>query len=196
MAFYQLVLSLFLVMNSFGNIPLFVGLLSRYHPTKQRRIIIRELLIALVILLIINFFGEEFLQLLGVSQPIVGIAGGTLLFIIALSMIFPKPKLAKLPSQEPMIVPLAIPLVAGPGTIASIMVYAEQTQNTWLTAFAVVAAWIPTAIILFMSSGISKILGEKGITACERLGGMLICLLAVKIFTYGLFDLIHLYFGS
>jgi multiple antibiotic resistance protein len=191
MPFYQIVLSLFFVMNAFGSIPVFIGLLSRYHPKKQRRIILRELFIALAILLIFNFFGQIILNMLGISQPIIGIAGGTLLFIIALSMIFPKPPSLKIPQQEPMIVPLAIPLVAGPGSIASVMVYAEQINDPLFTAMAIIVAWFASLIIFMAASNIRRILGEKGLVACERLGGMLICLIAVKIFTYGLFALIH-----
>jgi multiple antibiotic resistance protein len=191
MQFYQVALSLFFVINALGNIPLFIGLLSKYPAKRQRKIIIRELLIALGILLIFNFFGDELLHALGVSQPIIGIAGGVLLFIIALGMIFPKSGPHKAPTQEPMIVPLAMPLIAGPGAIASVMVYSEQMQSPWLTMSAIILAWIPSALILFSASNIRRILGEKGLVACERLGGMLICLIAVKIFTCGLFALIH-----
>jgi multiple antibiotic resistance protein len=194
MPLYQVALSLFFVLNALGNIPLFLGLLSRYDARRQRRIILRELIIALFILLFFNFLGDDFLRLIGISQPIIGIAGGTLLFIIALGMIFPKISPPKTILHEPMIVPLAMPVIAGPGTIASVMVFSEKIQDPMFMTWAILLAWLPTALILFAAAGIRHSLGEKGLVACERLGGMLICLISVKIFTCGVFDLIKTHF--
>jgi len=190
MSFTSIAFSLFAVLNALGNIPIFVAMLGRFDIKHQRRIIIRELLIALLILLLFNFFGDNILKFLGISQPIIGMAGGTLLFIIALGMIFPKPEHANASRREPFIVPLALPIVAGPGAIATVMVYSEQIQNDLLMTGAIFAAWIPTFLLLFSSSNIKYLLGEKGLTACERLGGMLICLIAVKMFASGAFDFV------
>jgi multiple antibiotic resistance protein len=190
MSFTAIAFSLFAVLNALGNIPLFVAMLGRYDIKLQRRVIIRELLIALFILLLFNFFGDDVLGFLGISQPIIGMAGGTLLFIIALGMIFPKIEHANVPRREPFIVPLAIPIVAGPGAIATVMVYSEQVQNDLLMTAAIFAAWLPTFLLLFASSNIKYLLGEKGLMACERLGGMLICLIAVKMFATGAFDFV------
>lgn len=187
MSIFALTLSLFLVLNSLGNVPLFVGLLSKFDIKKQRRIITRELLIALVVLLLFNFFGDGILELLGISQPIIGIAGGTLLFIIALGMIFPRQQDKKgeiLTRQEPYIVPLAMPITAGPGAIATVMLYTEL-HNVWLMTGVILMAWIPTYLILLASSNIKYFLGQKGLLACQKLGGMLICLIAVQMFTSG-----------
>lgn len=185
MSFFQTALSLFFVLNALGNIPLFLGLLGRYDIKRQKRIIVRELLIALFILLLFNFFGDEFLRLLDINPSIICIAGGTLLFIIALSMIFPKANSVKTSMQEPMIVPLAMPVVAGPGAIATVMIYSEQAANPWFMVGVILFAWLPTALILFAASNIRRILGEKGLVACERLGGMLIILIAVKMMAAG-----------
>lgn len=115
MSIFARTLSLFFILNSLGNIPLFVALLGKYDVKKQRAIILRELLIALFILLLFNFFGDNVLQLLGISQSVLGVAGGTLLFIIALGMIFPRTSdQLEYKRSEPMIVPLATPIVAGP----------------------------------------------------------------------------------
>ncbi len=187
-------ISLFFIMNAIGNIPLFVALLARYHVRKQRKIILRELLIALGILLSFNYFGNMIMEMLGISQPIIGIAGGTLLFIIALGMIFPRTSDGAQPShqhQEPFIVPLATPLVAGPGGIAAVMVYSEQMHNSWLIAGIILLAWIPSLIILLLSSNIKKYLGQKGLLACQKLGGMIICLLAVQMFCSGVMTLLQ-----
>lgn len=192
MSVFAHTISLFLVLNALGNIPLFVGLLTKFDVKKQRRIIFRELLIALFVLLLFNFFGDDLLHLLGISQPIIGVAGGTLLFIIALGMIFPRPAdNHESKRSEPLIVPLAIPIVAGPGAITTVMVYAEQVQNVWLLSAIILMAWIPTFLILFLSSNIKYALGPKGLMACQRLGGMLISLISVQMICSGLTTLLQ-----
>lgn len=191
MPFYAIVLSLFFVLNALGNIPLFLGLLARFDPKRQRRIIIREMVIALFILFAFNFFGDDILNLLGISHAIIGIAGGILLFIIALGMIFPKDDKTEAPRQEPLIVPLATPIVAGPGAITTVMVYTQQASTPWIVTGAIFIAWFASLVLLFASSSIKYILGERGLAACERLGGMIISLLAVQMFTTGATHLIQ-----
>lgn len=192
MSFFQITISLFFVLNAIGSIPLFVAILGKFPVKRQRKIIIRELLIALGILLLFNFFGDDLLYLMGISQPIMGIAGGTLLFIIALTLIFPKPTLQKkVTTEEPLIVPLAIPLIAGPGALTSVMIYAEQARNHWIMTAAILLAWLPSALILFSASNIKNLLGTKGLTACERLGGMLISLIAVNMIANGILTLLQ-----
>ncbi len=188
--FISIALSLFLILNSIGNIPFFIGLLAKFPPKRQRQIVLREMVIALILLLIFTFFGNEILSLLGISQAIIGIGGGLLLFIIALSMIFPKTEDAHSPRQEPMIVPLAIPLIAGPGTISAVMVYAEHAQSALLVALALISAWLPSLLILLLASNIKYWLGEKAITAFARFGGMLLTLISVQMLTQGLICLI------
>jgi multiple antibiotic resistance protein len=183
--------SLFFVLNALGNVPFFVGILSSYTVKKQRRIIVREMLIALFILVCFNFFGNEILKVLGIDQCVVGIAGGTLLFLIALSMIFPKRNHLKVPHREPFVFPLAIPAVAGPGAITAVMIYSQQAQGSFWMLVPIVLAWLCSSLILLASSNIKTFLGQKGLIACERLGGMVISLIAVQMFTtgaMGLFD--------
>jgi multiple antibiotic resistance protein len=193
MSFFASTISLFLVLNAIGNVPLFVALLSRYAVSKQRQIILRELLIALGILLAFNYFGNSILEILGISQPIIGIAGGTLLFIIALGMIFPHngEKQTELHREEPFIVPLAMPIMAGPGAITTIMVYGEQQHDIWSMTGIILIAWTASLILLLLSSNIKYLLGQKGLLACQKLGGMLICLIAVQMFTSGLMKVLQ-----
>jgi multiple antibiotic resistance protein len=191
MSFFAIVLSLFFVLNPLGNIPVFIGLLASYDVKKQRKIIVRELLIALFILLLFNFFGDEILHLLGISKPIIGIAGGILLFIIALGMIFPKSEIPEKPKQEPLIVPLATPIIAGPGAIATVMVYSEHFSSEWIMPIAIILAWLPSFLLFLAASNIKHLLGERGLAACQRLGGMLICLISVQMFSSGAIKLVQ-----
>lgn len=181
--------SLFFVLNSLGNVPFFVGILSNYPVKRQRKIIAREMGIALFVMLLFSFFGEEILGVLGIDRCVMGIAGGTLLFLISLSMIFPKPKTLKVPQREPFIFPLAIPAVAGPGAITAVMIYSQQVASPMLMIIPIFIAWLCTALVLLASSNIKLFLGQKGLTACERLGGMVISLIAVQMFTSGVVEL-------
>ncbi len=191
MSTFSAAISLFFILNSLGAIPIFVSILGDFPLKKQRRIILRELLIALFILVLFNFFGEGILKTLGISHAVIGIAGGTLLFLISLSMIFPKEHATHLPKKEPFIFPLAIPLIAGPGSITTVIIYAQQVTNPYYMLLAILLAWIPTAIILMASSNIKVFLGHKGLLACEKLGGMLICLIAVQMFISGIISVVE-----
>jgi multiple antibiotic resistance protein len=181
--------SLFFVLNALGNVPFFVGILSSYTVQRQRRIIVREMLIALMILICFNFFGDEILKVLGIDHCVVGIAGGTLLFLIALSMIFPKKNHLKVPHREPFVFPLAIPAIAGPGAITAVMIYSQQAHNPFWMLMPITLAWLISSLILIASSNIKLFLGQKGLIACERLGGMVISLIAVQMFTTGVMGL-------
>lgn len=189
MTAFSLAFSLFLVMNTLGGIPIFLSILGRFPVRKQRRIILRELLIALTILVIFMLFGDNILRFLGISQAIMGMAGGVILFIIGLGMIFPKKSDAiELGHQEPFIVPLAMPLIAGPGTITTVMIYADQLNNNLFMFGVLLLAWIPSVIILLAASSIKQVLGQKGLNAMQRFGGMLICLIAVQMISTGTID--------
>ncbi len=192
LSFWETILSIFFVFNAAGSIPLFVALLARYDHKKQIRIIVRELIIALITLLSFTFFGARILKSLLISQTTISIGGGLLLIIIALNMIFPKEEhLTKkdIPSKEPLIIPLAIPALAGPGSIATLTVLSNQVGPFQASA-ALILAWIPSLIIILAASYIKKILGEKGLLAVEKLGGMLICFIGIEIFSNGVIQLL------
>ena len=174
-------------MDPVGNVPLFIALLKDFSVKRQRIIILREMLIALAIIIAFVFFGEGLLNLLGISEMTIEIAGGLILFLIALKMIFPPPKsefvLKK--NEEPFLVPLAVPLVAGPTVLAAVMIYSKQLEGFWLLISALVIAWAVSAIILLSSANLKKWLGSKGISACERLMGLILILIAVEMFLHG-----------
>ena len=178
--------TLFLLMDSLGNIPLFMAILKNLHPKRQRQIIRRELIIALGVIILFALIGDAFLSFLNVHQYTVQIAGGIILFLIALKMIFPQHDAPNEKSdKEPFIVPLAIPLVAGPAALAAVMLYSKE-EPLLLTIASICIAWIFTAIVLMGSQPLQRLLGQRGLTACERLMGLILTLLAVQMFLEGI----------
>ena len=180
--------TLFLLMDSLGNIPLFLTILKHQPRRRQQIIIFRELLIALGIIILFSGLGDFLLSFLNVRDYTILISGGIILFLIALKMIFPQPEapsLQKEEDKEPFIVPLAIPLVAGPAVLAAVMLYSKQEH--WLISLSsIILAWTLTTVILISASHLQKFLGQRGLTACERLMGLILTLLAVQMFLRGL----------
>ena len=126
-SFFTMTFTIFILLNAYSQIPVFLSLLSPFDQKRQKWIILREMLFALLTLFIFIFFGIEVLNHIGIQQPVIGIAGGFLLILIALNMIFPKESTSKgLPQHEPFVVPLAIPCIAGPGTITALMVLSKS----------------------------------------------------------------------
>jgi len=190
MSIISATLLLFLVMDPMGNIPLFISTLKNTNPARQQRIIRRELLIALFVLVIFMFAGKFIMQALQISDIPLSISGGIILFIIAIRMIFPNrmgdkqyPDL----ETEPLIVPLAIPLIAGPSALASVMLLMSQDASRWMEwLIALILAWTMSGIILLSSSVLSKLLGVRGLIALERLMGMILTTVAVQMILTGI----------
>ena len=181
-------LLLFLIMDGFGNIPLFLSALKHVDPARWTRVIIRELLFALLVLLLFLFGGRTLLAVMHISQPALSVAGGILLFLLALRMVFPSPKHGEEDlGGEPFIVPLAVPLVAGPSGIATVILIGSGNPSEWPKWLAaVILAWGATASILLMSTPISRMLGTRGLVAVERLMGMLTVAIAVQLTLSGI----------
>jgi multiple antibiotic resistance protein len=181
---------LFLVMDAFGNIPLFLSAVAPVAPERRRRVIARELVIALAILVVFLFAGPLVLRGLGISEEALSIAGGIILFIIALRMIFPQHgSMAEELQGEPLIVPLAIPFVAGPSALATVMLVMSENPARWPTWLAaLLLAWAATAAILLGAERLARFLGQRGLVALERLMGMVLTAVAVEMFLRGLFD--------
>lgn len=179
---------LFLIMDPLGNLPIFTSVLKVIEPKRRRIILIRELVVALVILFIFLFSGQAILDFLNVGQETVRIAGGVILFLIGLKMIFPQPGgvtgLAL--GEEPFIVPLAVPMIAGPSTLAALILLSNQDPTRmadWSIALA--AAWFVSAVILMFSGLFHKLLGERGLSAMERLMGMILIMIAIQMLLDG-----------
>jgi multiple antibiotic resistance protein len=189
MTVYSAALLLFLVIDPLANIPFFLATLKRIEPVRHKKIILRELLIALAVMVAFLFVGRYLLRLLQISDPSLSIAGGIILFLIAVKMIFPVAKggLHEEIEDEPFIFPLAIPFIAGPSALATILLLSSREPERWLDwLLALLIAWGASAVILY--AGIDRLaewMGPKGLIAMERLMGMLLTLIAVQMFLSG-----------
>jgi multiple antibiotic resistance protein len=185
--------TLFFVMDPLGNIPVFNTVLSRFEPRRRAQITARELVIALVIMLVLLFAGTPILNFLGLTQPSLNIAGGVLLFIIALRMIFPQRGAERAtPTDEPFIVPLAMPMVAGPSTIAMLLLLSStEPARIWEWCMALVIAWAIATVLLTASPFLMRALGDRGLRALERLMGMLLVLLATQMLLNGVREFVR-----
>lgn len=186
--------TLFLIMDPLGNVPVFNAVLSNVDPQRRTRVIARELLIALLILVGFLFAGNAVLAFFGLSQPSLSISGGVLLFIISLRMIFPgrADHAYGQDAEEPFIVPLAVPLVAGPSTIAVLLLLSSNQPGQigdWV--IALFAAWLGTTLLLFWSPYLLRIIGRHGSRALERLMGMILVILATQMLLDGVRDFVH-----
>ena len=180
---------LFLILDPLGNIPVFLSLLKGLPPARQRVVIVRELLIALGVLMLFLWGGQYALELMHLRQESVSIAGGIVLFLIGLRMIFPPPDgvMGEMPGGEPFIVPIAIPMIAGPSGMAAVMLLGSQEpgrMGDWMLALTL--AWGSTAIILFSATYLQKWLGTRVLTAIERLMGMVIVAISVQMLLDGI----------
>lgn len=179
---------LFLIMDPLGNIPLFLSLLKNVAPERRRLVLIRELLIALFVLFIFLFSGKYLLSALQLKAESVSIAGGIVLFLIGIRMIFP-PKDGIFGGDvdaEPFIVPMAIPAVAGPSTMAAVMLLANSNPGRTVDwSIALFLAWLATSVLLVSSTYLYRWLGHSVLVALERLMGMLLVALSVQMFLDG-----------
>jgi len=180
---------LFLVLDPVGNIPVFLTVLKNVEGRRHTRIILRELCFALGVLIIFLFSGSPILRILSITEPSLSIAGGIIIFLIAIKMIFPVPEgiFGKIPEGEPFIVPLAIPLIAGPSAITTLLLLISREPSRWLEwLVALFCAWLLSGVILLASAPLHRFLGERVLIAVERIMGMLLTTVAVQMFLSGL----------
>jgi multiple antibiotic resistance protein len=177
--------TLFLIIDPLGNIPIFMSVLKPVESARRRRILFRELLISLALMLGFLWAGPFVLKALDLSPEAVAISGGLILMIIAIRMIFPSRGGImgdEEASGEPLIVPLATPLIAGPSILATLVLLSETSPERnvdW--TLALLAAWVISAVILMMSEKLFQILGTRGLKAIERLMGMILISIAVQM---------------
>jgi len=192
MELFSAILTLFLIMDPIGNVPMFMSQIKDLDERRRSWVVARENVFALLILCFFLFFGPTLTSLLHIGRPALYISGGVLLFIIALGMIFPglfHPNIgADNPAGgEPFIVPLATPFVAGPSCMATLMLFTSgHPERIWQWFLALLIAWSFSTIILMLSSVLSRLLGRRGLQACERLMGMILTVIAVQMFLNGM----------
>lgn len=190
MSLYTAAITLFLVLDPIGNIPIFLSVLGDLETKRRRRIILRETVIALLILSLFLFFGKYILRGMNISPPAVSIGGGIVLFLIALRMIFPGSRrdVGKDPAEEePLIVPLAVPLLAGPSTMATLILFANQEPDRlWTWFLALVIAWVGASLVLLSADTLRKRLGRRALAALERLMGMILITMATEMLLTGI----------
>ncbi len=187
-------LLLFLILDPLGNIPVFLGLLRPLPPARRRIVLARELVIALLVLMAFLFGGKYVLAAMHLRQESVSIAGGIVLFLISLRMIFPTSEglFGDVPDGEPFIVPMAIPLIAGPSGMAAVMLMSNsnpQRNAEW--SIALLIAWAATAVLLFSATYLYKLLGKRVLVAVERLMGMLLVAISVQMLLDGIAVYLH-----
>ncbi|CAM3490044.1 YhgN family NAAT transporter [Parendozoicomonas haliclonae] len=188
MEIWSAAITLFLIMDPLGNLPVFMSILKNVPEERQKAVLIRELLIALFVMIVFLFAGQTILNFMNLRTEAVSISGGIILFIIAIRMIFPVPMKPgeDAPSEEPFIVPLAIPLIAGPSLLASLMLLSNrQPDMTLQWTGAAIGAWAVSSLILLSGPRIFKLLGKRGLMACERLMGMILVMLSVQMLLDG-----------
>jgi len=189
-SFGSVFLLLLLVIDPLGNVPITTALLRTVEsPARRRLVLLRECAIALAILLLCLWFGQGIIRLLGLSQPSIGIAGGIVLFLISLRMIFEHPEkvFGGMPAGEPFIVPLAVPFLAGPSAFATLLLLAAQaTPGHPAVALALVCVMAITAVILIFGNQLIQWLGVRGLDAFQRLMGLILTAMAVEMFLRGL----------
>jgi MarC family membrane protein len=181
-------LTLFLVMDPLGNIPFFLASLQQVPSRRHHRVVVRELLIAYGIMVAFLFAGGPLLSLLAISEAALTLAGGIILFLIAIRMVFP-PSAGAVHEEvagEPFIVPLAIPYVAGPSVLATEMLLMKGDQGRWADwLVALTIAWLATAVILVAGNQLRRVLGPRAMIAMERLMGMILVAVSVQMFLSG-----------
>ena len=183
----QNALTFFLVTNPIGNSPAIIAVVKDFPFEQQKRMMLREGLFALIIALFFQYLGQSFLNLLDIQKYAVSMCGGMLLFLVALRMIF---SLSEAPQQsalkqEPFIVPIATPLLAGPGLLSIIMLKSNLAPNQWVITLSILVAWIGVLAVLAIAPYLQKLLGKRGLVALEQLMGLILSLISMNMLVRG-----------
>jgi multiple antibiotic resistance protein len=185
-------LTLLCIMDPVGNLSTVLSLIEGIDPNKQKTMLLREMFFALAFMLFFNFIGDFLLNYLELSSIAVRLSAGAILFLIAIKILFPSTNSLRnnLPKENPYLVPLAIPLIAGPSLLATIMLYANIESCKPMMISAILIAWMICSVIILSAPHLYKILGKNGLTACERLMAMLLIMLAIQRLTEGIHEFV------
>jgi len=177
----------FLIANPIGNSPAIIALVKNFEFKRQKQIIFREVIIALLIALFFQYFGEVFLGMLHIQDYALTFCGGILLFLVALQMIFTEPQneTKNELKTEPFIVPIATPILSGPGLMAMIMLNSRLENNHLKITSAILLCWVVLYFVLFVAPYLQKLLGQRGLVALEQLMGMILTFMAMGMIVNG-----------
>ena len=193
--FVSSALLLFLVIDPLGNIPLFLSATKSLEPKRRQYVIARELLVALVIMVLFFFVGSWFLNTLHITSSALSVGGGLILMFIAVKMVFPGSagSINQDIQGEPFVVPMAVPYMAGPSILATEVVLVHQAGDKWPVLLgALGAAWLVGSVILMAAGLLQRVLGDKAVTAIERLMGMVLVLISAQMMLTGISEFIQL----
>ena len=194
MSIQEMVIAFFFIIDPFGLIPIEISLLSGYEPRRRAKIIVRECIIGLAIMLVFIFLGREILAYLHISIASAQVAGGMILFLMALKMVFPvEYNSVEIEKKEPIIVPIATPLIAGPGLLSSIMLYSHRQEGVFPVLVAVLISWFFASLVILLSQPLGRRLRKNAIEAIERLFGLILTIMSVNMMAEGIFALIRIY---
>ncbi len=190
--FLSATILLVLITDPVGNIPIFANALRHVAPERRARVILREICIAFVLLLAFMFVGEGFLRVMNLSELSLQIGGGVILFLIALRMVFPPPAnpaddAADAHNVEPLIVPLAVPAIAGPSALATVLLLVSQQPERrleWVGALCL--TMLVSAVVLVSAERIQRVVGSRMVTAIERLMGLVLVSVAIEMMLRGI----------
>ncbi len=194
LSLFSITVVLFIMMDPVGNIPAYLNLMSDVEPARRKFVLFREMLIALGFMIVFNFIGEYIFVVLELSDTAVQMSSGLVLFLTAIKILFPAPNSFRnnLPKGEPFIIPLAVPLIAGPSLLATVMLYARMETSISLMVGAIFIAWLLALAVLLAAPTFKRYLGNNGLMALERLMAMVLVMLAIQRFMEGIQSFVHL----
>ncbi|HGJ65217.1 TPA: MarC family protein [bacterium] len=195
--FFQIFVTLLIVIDPIGIVPLFISATGQIPETNRKKIIIQEIKIAAAVMIVFIVAGRFLLSLMGISTGAFYLAGGAMFFLISIDMLFGQPKRAKTSQEEApedyasvAVFPLAIPMISGPGTITTLIMFSSNIKSYPLSIVMLLSAIIPILILAYIamrSSGlILKMLGKTGVSVIERIMGLILSGLAVQFILEGL----------
>jgi MarC family membrane protein len=194
-SFLSAFILLLLVLDPLGSLPVFIPLMREVAPQRRKRVAAREVLIAFSVLFTFMFFGDVFLRVMRLSERSLEVAGGVILLMVAIRMIFSHEGgvYGTPEGKEPFIFPLAVPLLAGPSAMATVLLLASRQPDklmSWVGALC--CAMTVSGAVLLLCERIRKLLGDSVVSALEKLMGLVLTAIAVEMILAGL----KLYFAS
>ncbi len=187
---FDLAIKLFIITNPIGNSPAILAIVRHYDFVRQKQILMREALFALLLALFFQFLGEPVLDALGIKNYALSLCGGVLILLVGIGMVFPNhpeneaDEVAEIP-RDPYLVPIATPLLSGAGLLTYIMIYAKKLENPLEMTGAILIAWVGVFAVLAAAPYLLRTFGKRGLFALEQLMGLVLSMIAVDMIIKG-----------